>query len=137
MFKQSRHKWIKNWNFKSIKLSCSLKSENVEIQNYFKCRYFDRRPIFVVVKRSVFATWRFHNFFTTTSRDSPMQVRIFRNPILGFLMKWPINFSFMFNNVYYSNLETLSCDVKIGNLPLVKWSPPGCLLQKKRKRDFI
>ena len=48
---------------------------------------------------------------------------LFRNPILGFLMKWPIKFSFIFSNVYFSNLETLSCNVKIGNLPLVKWSP--------------
>ena len=48
---------------------------------------------------------------------------VFRNPILGFLIKWPINFSFIFSNVYFSNLEALSCDVKIGNLPLVILQP--------------
>ena len=71
-------------------------------------------------------------FFLSNLTFSNMQAQVsairkfgglFRNPILGFLMKWPIKFGFIFSTVYFSNLETLSCNVKIGNLPLVKWSP--------------
>ena len=54
-------------------------------------------------------------------------------------MKWPINFSFIFSNVYFLNLETLSCDVKIENLPLVKWSPPGssCRRREREERHYV
>ena len=65
-----------------------------------------------------------------------MAYQFFKNPILGFLIKWPINFGFIFSNVYFSNVKTQSCNVKIRNLPLVKWSPPGANVKKQKTIVF-
>ena len=60
---------------------------------------------------------------------------VFRNPILGFLIKWPINFSFIFSNVYFFKSGNTKLRRKNQEFTPRKMVPSRLLQQKKRKRE--